>query len=268
MLTLYADIISKIGEHLTDQEKIYITATSKTMDKFKHTMLYDKKMHINMIKDLSYFDNFLNIEISDTIGRCPKYSKNINFNARSTNLLSRNPFLCNIKITHLDFDRRFNQSISNCIPLSVTHIRFGNDYNKPLLKSIPPAVTHLTFGDNFNQSIKDCLPASITHLTFGHKFNQSITNCLPLSITHLTFGYFFNQPIKKTLPSSITHLIFGGRFNQKIKKYIPPSVTHIQFGFSFDYPINNMPLSINEIIIDNRYCKEISTDLALKIKYI
>jgi hypothetical protein len=263
METTSLDMILKISEYLTDREKLYITMTSKLMDNFKYKLTYVEKVHIQWIKNKSYFDNFENVEISDVVSQFPKYVKNIYFEAR-TNLLSHVMNSC--RITHLDFGDLFNQPILYTIPESVTHLRFGRRYNKLLSNRIPNSVTHLTFGDSFNQPILNEIPSLVTHLTFGCKFNQSIKNAIPLSVTHLTFGWYFDQPINDAIPSSVTHLTFSGCFNQQIKNCIPSSLLYIKFGPLFSQSIDDIPLSVEEIILSKCYPQDIDIKLMSKIK--
>ena len=107
------------------------------------------------------------------------------------------------------------------------------------------------FGDNFNQPIiiatggtrVSLLANNTTNLKFGNAFNQSI-DILPDTITDLSFGEDFNQPLDKAV---ITHT---GITKVSI---LPKSleVLHIggyNFG-SFNYPIDNLPESLESIFI-------------------
>uniref|UniRef100_A0A6C0C9Q0 F-box domain-containing protein n=1 Tax=viral metagenome TaxID=1070528 RepID=A0A6C0C9Q0_9ZZZZ len=261
-----SDVILKISEHLTDYEKLCIAMTSKLMDNFKYKMTYVKKIHIQRIKNKSYFDNFENIEISDPVTKCPKYVKNIYFEARTMDFSSHVKVINSCKITHLSLNDHFNRQIEYTIPSSVTHLQFGKRYNKLLSKCIPQSVTHLTFGDDFNQSILNEIPSSVTHLTFGHSFNQSINDAIPSSVTHLTLGWRFDLSINDAIPPLVTHLTLMGHFNQSIENCIPSSIKYIKFGILFNQSINDIPESVEEIVLSRYYRREINDTLISKTK--
>uniref|UniRef100_A0A6C0C888 F-box and FNIP repeat-containing protein n=1 Tax=viral metagenome TaxID=1070528 RepID=A0A6C0C888_9ZZZZ len=119
-------------------------------------------------------------------------------------------------------------------------------------------ITHLKFSYCFNKSIENVIPSSVTHLKFGHYFNQPIQNNVPTSVTHLSFGFHFDQPIENAIPNSVTHLSFGFCFNQKIEGNIPSSVTHLTLDYHFDQPINKLPKTVTQIILDQKYMTPIS----------
>jgi len=189
MLMLCSDIIIiKIGELLTDRQKIRLTMTSKSMNLLKHIFVYQKKIDITKIRNLSYFNNFECVEISNArYKRMPQKIKCVYFKASKRNI----PLF----VTHLTFDDEFDKSIDGCIPASVTHLKFGRLFNRQINNCIPSSVIHLTFGMWFNQPIKNCIPQSVTHLIFGTRFDQPISNNIPSSVTHIKFGSFFDQSI-------------------------------------------------------------------------
>jgi len=234
MQTLYSDITKKIGETLTDKEKIRLTMTSKKMDHLKHEFIYEEKISTCKIENLSYFDKFENVEIFDATLKYPKYMKYAHYVA----LIAEPPKF----ITHLVFDDRICGSVYK-IPQSVTHLTFGARYRQPIKeKVLRSSITYLDFGHMFNQPIKEgILPQSLIYLIFVAKFNQPINNgVLPQSIINLTFGIDFNQPIDN-IPSSITNLTLGMTYNRTTRFDILPSITHLTL---YTWPqYNNMFLS-------------------------
>jgi len=242
-MSLYEDLFLQISQYLSNKENIALSMTSKLMNGLKYKIIYSGKVQLVKIINLSYFDNFENVDIMNMTSyeRLPQKIKHIHFN----NKIKKNIPLsvthwtfegyyfypleaAEQSVTHLIFGDRFDNVLhKNRIPPLVTHIIFGWSFDRPIKDSIPPSVTHLTFGYCFNQSIEGCIPTSVTHLTFGDRFNKTIKDCLPSSITHLTFGNAFDQVIKNRIPQSVTHLIFGNKFDQPIKDCIPPSVTHL-----------------------------------------
>jgi len=257
MAMVCTDIILKISEYLTNNEKIKLSMTSKSNDKLKYKFMYCDEIHIDKIINLSYFDNFECIRISNRKNKYPKNVKHIYFKAYSRFLPPlvthleffyefNLPIVIPSTVIHLTFGEYFNHPIKNCIPSSVTHLIFGQEFNQPIIDCIPSSVTHLEFGWDFDQSIKNNIPSSVTHLKFGYEFNKSINN-LPSSVTHLTLGTKFNRQIKK-MPSSITHLKFGDEFNRSIYN-ISQSITHIRFGNFFNQSLCGIPTTIIEIKI-------------------
>ena len=159
---LLKDNIVEIIFHLDDCDKINFLSINKGFRELINNIWFVNEIHHNKIKNLCYFNRFINVIIDD-------------IDSIHTN------------ITHLTFGWLFNQNIKDYIPSLVTHLTFGYDFNQGIKDCIPTSVTHLTFGWHFNQNIKDCIPSSVTHLTFGCDFNQNIKDCIPSSVTHLTF---------------------------------------------------------------------------------
>jgi hypothetical protein len=244
MLKLHDENLVLISEFLKDKQKIYLTMTSKRMDVTKHKFIYYKKIRIDTISRLSYFDNFASVKICSLEDKLPKYVKWVYYlSCRSEKIPTY--------ITHLTLGRSFNKKIT--VPPSLIYTKFGRNFNQSINDCIPSSVTHLTFGDDFNQPINNCIPSSVTHLKFGSCFNQSINGCIPQSVKRLEFGYFFNQPIKDCIPPLVTDLILSYHFNQSIEGCIPSSVTYIAFGYFFRQSINNLPMSVKRIVLEEGY---------------
>lgn len=292
---MYRDVFKKIGEYLTNKEKIYSTATSKEMNKFKKIFVYHDKVAINVISELSYFDNFENVEIFDNFFKnIPKMAKYVHFKVtysfvppHVTHLIFKDYFdelfdydIIPITVTHLTFGIKFGQPIgklpvsvthltidrflydlTNKLPASITHLTFGRNFDSPI--ELPPFVTHLKFGSSFDRQIK--LPSTVTHLKFGYHFDQPIK--LPSTVTHLKFGKYFDQPIK--LPQSIIRLTFGACFNQPIN--LPSSITHLVLGYHFHQPTLYIPPSLTHLTYyedkDNikKFNQKINDNVAVKI---
>jgi len=181
---MYEDLFLKIGEYLTNKEKIALSMTSHVMDKLKYKFIYNEKVHVKKILDLSFINNFKFIDITGVTCMYPK-AKYIYLQTYDAAIP---PY-----VTHLTFDDAFNKSIDGYLPTSVTHLTLGYNFNQPI-NNVPASITHLTFGDSFNQPINK-ISQYITHLTFGEKFNHPINNLIPQTVTHLTFGNKFNHPI-------------------------------------------------------------------------
>jgi len=170
------------------------------------------------------------------------------------------------KITSLQYFDNF-ECVSVCETTYICPKNAKRVYFVAYTTDIPSFVTHLTFSD-FNEPIKNIIPESVTHLTFEYKFDQSIENSIPESVTHLIFGGAFNHPIKCCIPKSVIYLEFGSFFNQSIDNSIPASVTHLRFGFLFNQPLNDIPSTIEEIVIYDDYNHKIDSKLKTKIKIL
>jgi len=216
MIELYCDMILKISRQLRNKEKIYLTATSKQMDRLKYKLIFSEKISIRIIKVFN--ENYI----------CPRNVKHIYYHAINISMLS---FIIergapSYGITHLTFDNYFNGQIKNSIPLSVTHLTFGSAFNRLIKGCIPSSVTHLTFGWDFNRSIKDAIPLSVTHLIFGVNFNKPIDGNIPASVTHLKLGFCFCHPIN--LPKSVIEITLWERQRKFIN--IPVGVKIIEIS--------------------------------------
>lgn len=280
-----------ICQKISDADKVNFVSTCQKTFRLQCDIMYNDKVHVDKIQRLIYFDNFTNVEVSNDTLRIPKYVKYVHLRTGSANIPQ-----C---VTHLTFDYMFNKYIK--IPQSVTHLTFGTRYNQSIKDVIPNSVTHLTFGNNFNRPIETFLPESIVHLELNHFFRQpiehipeSIThlrirgavptfipltvthltlgwinepnhNIMDLMVTHLTFDNFFDQRIDNCVPKTVTHLVFGRNFNQPIDN-LPQLVTHISFGPMFNQTIDNVPMSVKEIILHIYYEREISADVASRVK--
>ncbi len=96
----------------------------------------------------------------------------------------------------------------------------------------------------FNQLLK--LPKNLTHLTFGYKFVQQIV--LPENLTHLIIGYKFNQVVQ--LSYNIKYLGLDNN-NNNIIDYLHDTIEELILGKYFNSELNNLPCSINSIVLKN-----------------
>jgi hypothetical protein len=172
----------------------------------------------------------------------------------------------------------FNEELKD-IPNDTEIIIFENEepkysiFNQKVV-NLPQNLTHLTFGSYFDQKV-DNLPKNLTHLTIDYKFNQKIDN-LPKNLTHLTLSYNFNQKLDN-LPKNLKYLKIKWYYNKKIilpkslKKLfltcnnnlinnIPEHIEKVGVWFfddeSYNKKIENLPLTIKEIIIEDEEYKK------------
>src|SRR5688572_1533667 len=121
MWIICKDLILKIGEYMTDQEKIRLSSTSRTMSQLKHIFNYDEVIDVAKIYQLPYFDNFKRVWISNKKSMYPKNAISVYFLAYTTKIPSG--------VTHLSFVDDFNEPIKNCIPSTVKFLQFGDNFN-------------------------------------------------------------------------------------------------------------------------------------------
>uniref|UniRef100_A0A6C0C7S5 FNIP repeat-containing protein n=1 Tax=viral metagenome TaxID=1070528 RepID=A0A6C0C7S5_9ZZZZ len=183
------DVVLKICEKLSsDKEKVLFLSTSVSMNKLKHQVKYVNKIHVYRIMNVSYFDNFEYVKISQYNDICPKNTRHVQFCVYSS--------FCRNKI---------------CFPEKMTHLTFDDNFDSPINFTIPSTVTHLTFGRKFNQKLKHMIPLSVSDLKFTRLSNKETGNILPESITHLTLGENFSEIVHGyELPSSIIEITFNG----------------------------------------------------------
>uniref|UniRef100_A0A6C0C9X8 F-box domain-containing protein n=1 Tax=viral metagenome TaxID=1070528 RepID=A0A6C0C9X8_9ZZZZ len=190
MLPICINILKKISEFLTDEEKIKLTMISLDMNKLKHKLMYREKINVTKIKNLSYFNNFEYIEISNfEYVRIPKKVKHVYLELQSKS-----------SVIHLALDWDFAFGMKN---ISVS--------------------AHSTFSEFFNDTIKRNLPSSITHLTFGNYFNKPIDDIIPPTVTHLAFGWFFNHSINN-IPKSVIEVKLHRKYDTIINDEIASRV--------------------------------------------
>uniref|UniRef100_A0A6C0CD62 FNIP repeat-containing protein n=1 Tax=viral metagenome TaxID=1070528 RepID=A0A6C0CD62_9ZZZZ len=253
--------------YLSDKELIYLTSTSKKLEKLKEQLYYNDKIACKKIMHLPYNNNFRCVVVEYGARWIPKNVKFVYY--RFATYERETPEFLFSKITHLELDdyhqsnikrlppnlshlilgKRWTEKITCDIPLTVTHIAFGNRFNRPLEKYMTKMVTHLSLGKKFNQTIEKSTLSLVTHLTMSANYDRSIDELDLSSIIHLTFGYNFNRPFNNVTLTQITHLTFVGNYNQPIKNSIPSSVTHLEFGNNFNQPLNDLPLTVKNLTL-------------------
>lgn len=166
-----------------------------------------------------------------------------------------------IKLTLLG---AFNQPITR-YPPNLQRLMLGESFNQPLV-NLPNLLTHLYIGQSFNQPL-DSLPPYLKHLALGEEFNQPVSH-LPRNLEYLSLGLSFNYPLTQ-LPSSLTHLLLScDEFTHSLD-YLPESLTHLwiqtvnipinslpnltflYIGSGFDQAIDNLPLSLTNLVFES-----------------
>jgi hypothetical protein len=173
-------------------------------------------------------------------------------------------------LTHLSLSNYFNGKLPK-LPDTLTHLFLGNQYDQPINWIGGTNLLNLEFGNKFNQPVDNLSQyKKLSKLVFFWVFNQPINN-LPDSITCLVLSEHFNQPIYK-LPKNLENLYLGNKFSHGLHNFpenlkrittrykwlhkhkIPECVEKIYILFDiFDnVPIDNLPLNITQIIINDK----------------
>eukprot|EP01112_Ceratiomyxa_fruticulosa_P022457 TRINITY_DN8216_c0_g1_i1.p1 TRINITY_DN8216_c0_g1~~TRINITY_DN8216_c0_g1_i1.p1 ORF type:complete len:571 (-),score=109.13 TRINITY_DN8216_c0_g1_i1:187-1899(-) len=240
---------------------------------------------LNNLREIKFHDSFNSsfVKLPDTVKQIV-FGSRFNKKVDSTNL-PRN-------LTHIHFDREFNQLVDD-LPKSLTHICFqGGDFNRDI-SSLPPNIIELTIHGCFNQPLTKLpssliriefhgdfdqpllhLPHSVLHLTLSEAFHQKLTDLpphlislylkeyclripsLPSTLQRLTFDNTLNKkplPISK-LPSNLLHLIIKGRFNDSLPD-LPQTLERLTLSDHFDRPLNDLPPSLLRLELGSRFCQ-------------
>jgi len=158
-MMICSDVILKISEFLTDNEKIKLSMTCISMDKLKHKFMYCEKIHINRITNLSYFDNFEYVVTHGMELKCPKHVKHIYYDACMFSFIIPHENLHSL--THLTFGEYYNGPIDK-IPLTITHLSFGRRFNQPI-NDLSPTVKEIIIFKNYNLPINDDIMLKIKY---------------------------------------------------------------------------------------------------------
>lgn len=241
------DLVVYICQFINSINIIFFLSTCKTAHTYKSYVFFKKRIDINKIYHLWYFDQFTNI--------CNVTQINLNKLPKHTKVLS--------------FSEKFNTDLSNIsfklLPKGITHIIFGEDFNSPIGDFLPKTIKYLEFGKSFDQDINNIIPEGVTHLVFGFSFNKNIKNAIPKSVIYLRFGWCFNQPID-TLPSGIRYLFFGHNFSFNLINNNFESLMELELGMEYNH--NYIPYGINKLKINNKYNKFQKYDIPQTVHYL
>src|SRR5687767_11089636 len=123
------DVLLHMCAYMDNRQKINFLSINIMTHRLKAKTLFKKRVTLNNISGLFYFDRFENICVRNRFGRLPENTKIV------------------------QFDNDFDDFIYDLkYPKKVTHMIFGRNFNKPIVGCIPP-VQYLSFGVKFNQSI-------------------------------------------------------------------------------------------------------------------
>lgn len=149
----------------------------------------------------------------------------------TTNLVANNSL-----VTHIKDLQRFH----NFFPPSLSHLSFDRFFDENIDFTNAPKLLYLSFGRYFNSRISN-LPTSLEYLSFGEAYTNEIPP-LPPSLTYLKTGEDYERPLP-ILPPTITHLILKG-YNSHPFPILPTSLKVFSF---VNYNIKTSIETINSI---------------------
>jgi hypothetical protein len=156
-------------------------------------------------------------------------------------------------LTYITFNYYFNQKIDN-LPKNLKILNLKtHDFNQKI-DNLPKNLKILNLKTfDFNQKINK-LPKNLIHLTlYSLYFNKSI-NCLPKFLTSFSISWTINCDIK--LPKNVKYLSLTCKNN--LINNIPEHIekVYIYFNDKQDKKVENLPLTIKEIIINDEEYKK------------
>jgi len=168
----------------------------------------------------------------------------------------------------ITFGKSFNQKIK--LNEGLKKITFGYEFDEPVI--LIEGIEEINFGYKFNQPIE--LVEGLKKITFGNEFNQQIK--LIEGIEEIGFGKKFSQRIElvegikkltldcnnisliENLPNGIEELVLNYFFELELRD-LPNSIKIIKFySDCYDKDLNNLPLSLECLMLPFDYDLEIS----------
>uniref|UniRef100_A0A6C0C806 Uncharacterized protein n=1 Tax=viral metagenome TaxID=1070528 RepID=A0A6C0C806_9ZZZZ len=169
---MHKDLIIYISQYLSNNEKIYLSTTSSSLNSLKYEFIYDDCIAMDTVSHLSYYNNFASIK---------------------TNRLDK-LFPVKMKYLHLTVDHNTCDPVKNPIPNSVTHLTLmisdatSENYEVPtraIGNYITNSVTHFTLHLNTTY-IKRQLMNTPMEFTCLRKNNPELFETYPESIISVT----------------------------------------------------------------------------------
>jgi hypothetical protein len=185
-------------------------------------------------------------------------------------------------ITHIIFCNSFNKNV-NKLPKKLTHLTFGNNFNHKI-DFLSKYLTHLVLGNYFQQKVEhlpqNLIYLSITNYYCCHTINKLPKNLIyfkinricscgtfkkkinfPKNLKYLQIGWFSQNEI--ILPKNIKELSLTCNNNliNNIPKHIEKVYIYFNDGdnnnrFIYNKKVENLPLTIKEIVIQDEKYKE------------
>jgi hypothetical protein len=158
-------------------------------------------------------------------------------------------------IIYLDFGNRFNKSLKyTVLPKYLKKIKFGDNFSQPLdYIKLPETLEVIEFGKNYNTSLF-CVkfPDSLREIILKSYFNAGLPTVLPSNIEKIVFGSEFDYSVNTfLLPEKIKYLcISGDKTNKVLIDKLPSGIKTLKIIDRLDFEMQNLPLSLEELILD------------------
>jgi len=213
---LCEDVFVRTSKWLSDRDKIMLTMTCMLLNPLKHKFMYEKVVNYEKITNLSYFDNFQNVSVTQEDYMRPKYAKSIHYDARTVTEVANIPR----GITHITLGNIWSAKWHHMLE-TVTHLIFRCQIKELFPNLIPPSVTHLELYGKFDKSVGDHLPCKLISLKI-HDVDQKIEFLSP-TLKKLSIG---NLNIDTPLLTSLVRLTItkAHDFDPKLEF---PHLTHL-----------------------------------------
>uniref|UniRef100_A0A6C0C7U3 F-box domain-containing protein n=1 Tax=viral metagenome TaxID=1070528 RepID=A0A6C0C7U3_9ZZZZ len=220
------DLLLCICDHLFDKDKLLLLSVTKSANELKRYVFFRRKVYVNKIQSLFYFDSFLNV-ISNGENIMPRCVK-------SVHVIS-------------------NQMLH--IPDTVIKIHIGAHYGLGNISALPPSIQHLSVYERKDLQNVYIMCPNIYHLTFYmYAFLYLETLDIPAHITSLKLYHTLSKSYKKIIPATVTHLSLENGDSFNVFDYVPKTITHLKvYQSHLDLEPNTISDHIVRLVIVDDY---------------
>lgn len=168
-----------------------------------------------------------------------------------------------------EYPGKFNQPIEN-LPNNLKSLMIGSEFNQPL-DFLPISLKKLIINGKFNQEINN-LPPNLKKITICRKFNKTLIN-LPKSVEqlelfndsailpdHIKLLIIRSKKVPLNFPRDVERIVFNSEFNQPVDHLFNDEMKNlktVEFGYHFNQTIDNLPDSVEELIIHRKFNQQI-----------
>lgn len=236
---LNKDIICYICTFLNDHNKLNFLLLNKELNLIKLTVRFSSQITISKIYKLKYFDNFINVLVTNDNIILPNNVEHIEVRIPSINISSNNNFAYVRRLTLPNLETSYIPIIKKCKLLeSITITRDINNNNLRTVFDSNLNLNKIDFYCGFNEKIYDIFPKQkIKYINLGGHYNQNIT--FGPDIETVIFEYYFNSNINFDLCRNLKLVEFDFAFDRPIVRCFDccHSLEKIIFGYKFNQPI-------------------------------
>lgn len=257
MFAEIADCFVHLDALLSDNAKVRLAVVSKSHLKFLQMFLYHKRMSVNSIRRLSYFDKFTCVTVDERTKIVPNNARYIQYYQREND--AKFPVLTATNGSIKNINEVFVRSAKTKIPDEVERVTFGNEFKAGIDRHfLPSNMKYFDTGISFNGSIAGCMPNGVKEMRIWCR-NELTKNMIPDSVVSLQLGPMVNQPINGLLPPRLEVLEFCGCFDQPLENCLPNTLKKLTVGAQYIYPIDGcIPDSVIELYFSSSYNRPVS----------